>query len=46
VIEALAQWAAEGKLICHVYRAYLLAEMLQALKALTKRTAMGKVIVS
>ena len=44
-IEALAQWAAEGKLSCHVHRAYPLAEMPQALKTLTERTAMGKVIV-
>jgi hypothetical protein len=34
----------QGKRLCHVYRAYLLAEMPQALKA-PKRTAMGKVIV-
>src|SRR5262245_31719383 len=44
-IDALARWAAEGKLSCHVHHAYPLAEMSQALKALTQREAMGKVIV-
>jgi NADPH2:quinone reductase len=41
----LAAWAAEGKLRCHIDRVYPLAEMPQALKVLTGRTAMGKVIV-
>jgi len=41
----LAQWAAAGKLSCHIDRVYSLAEMPQALKSLTERRAMGKVIV-
>jgi NADPH:quinone reductase len=41
----LADWAAAGKLRCHVHRAYPLAEMPAALKALTQRQAMGKLIV-
>jgi NADPH2:quinone reductase len=42
----LAHWAAEGKLSCHVHQVYPLAETPQALKALTQRKAMGKVIVT
>jgi len=42
----LVQWAAQGKLSCHVHHAYPLAEMAQALKALSDRQAMGKVIVT
>jgi NADPH:quinone reductase len=45
-IAALADWAAAGRLSCHVHRAYPLADMPQALKALTERRAMGKVIVT
>jgi NADPH2:quinone reductase len=41
----LAQWAAEGKLSCHHGAVYPLAEMAAALKALTGRNAMGKVLV-
>jgi len=44
-IALLADWAAAGKLSCHVHRAYPLADMPRALKALTEREAMGKVIV-
>jgi len=44
-IVELARFAAEGKLSCHVDRAYPLAEFPQALKSLTERRAMGKVIV-
>ena len=44
-IVELAYLAAEGKLSCHVDRAYPLAEFSQALKSLTERRAMGKVIV-
>jgi NADPH2:quinone reductase len=44
-IAELAQWAAQGKLSCHVDHAYPLAETAAALKALTGRAAMGKVIV-
>ncbi len=45
-IAELTRWAAEGKLSCHVHRAYPLAETAQALKALTDRQVMGKVIVT
>jgi NADPH2:quinone reductase len=45
-MDELTRWAAAGKLSCHVHRAYPLAEMAQALKALTDRQAMGKVIVT
>jgi NADPH2:quinone reductase len=41
----LTRWAAAGKLSCHIYRAYPLNETAQALKALSDRQAMGKVIV-
>ena len=41
----LARFAAEGKLSCHVDRAYPLEEFPQALKLLSERRAMGKVIV-
>ena len=44
-IVALAQLAADGKLSCHVDHAYPLAEFPQALKSLSERRAMGKVIV-
>jgi len=42
----LAGWAAAGKLSCHVHRAYPLAETAQALKALSDRQVMGKVVVT
>jgi len=42
----LTRWAADGKLSCHVHRVYPLAETAQALKALTGREVMGKVIVT
>ena len=45
-IAQLTRWAAEGKLSCHVHRAYPLAQTAQALKALTDRQVMGKVIVT
>jgi NADPH2:quinone reductase len=41
----LAQLAADGNLSCHVDRVYPLAEFPQALKSLSERRAMGKVIV-
>jgi len=41
----LAQLAADGKLSCHVDHVYPLAEFPQALKSLSGRRAMGKVIV-
>jgi NADPH2:quinone reductase len=44
-LQRLAQWAAEGKLSCHIHQVFPLAETAQALKALTGRQAMGKVIV-
>jgi NADPH:quinone reductase len=44
-LDRLAHWAAEGKLSCHIHQVYPLAETPQALKALTQRQAMGKVIV-
>ena len=44
-LERLAQFAAEGRLSCHVDRVFPLAETPQALKALSERRAMGKVIV-
>jgi NADPH2:quinone reductase len=44
-LDQLARWASEGKLSCHVHQVYPLAETPQALKALTQRQAMGKVIV-
>jgi NADPH2:quinone reductase len=44
-LDRLAHWAADGKLSCHVHQVYPLAETPQALKALTQRQAMGKVIV-
>jgi NADPH2:quinone reductase len=44
-LDRLTHWAADDKLSCHVHHAYPLAETPQALKALTQRKAMGKVIV-
>jgi NADPH2:quinone reductase len=44
-LDQLARWAAEGKLSCHIDHVYPLAETAQALKALTGRKAMGKIIV-
>jgi NADPH2:quinone reductase len=41
----LAHWAAQGMLSCHIHRVYPLADMPAALKALTERQAMGKIIV-
>ena len=41
----LTQWCAAGKLSCHIHAVYPLADMAQALKAITERKAMGKVIV-
>jgi len=41
----LARWCAAGRLSCHVHAVYPLAEMAQALRTLTERKAMGKVIV-
>jgi NADPH2:quinone reductase len=44
-LDRLTHWAADDKLSCHVHQVYPLAETPQALKALTQRKAMGKVIV-
>src|SRR5262245_1120066 len=44
-IVELARLAAEKKLSCHIDRAYPLEEFPQALKSLSERRAMGKVIV-
>jgi NADPH:quinone reductase len=44
-LDQLACWCAQGKLSCHIHAVYPLAEMAQALRALTERKAMGKVIV-
>src|SRR5262249_37698803 len=42
----LAHWAAEGKLSCHVHAVYPLGETAQALKMLTDRKVMGKIVVT
>jgi NADPH2:quinone reductase len=44
-LDQLARWCADGKLSCHIHAVYPLAEIAAALKALTDRKAMGKVIV-
>ena len=44
-LDQLTRWCAQGKLSCHIHAVYPLAEIAAALKALTDRTAMGKVIV-
>jgi NADPH2:quinone reductase len=44
-LDRLAHWAADGKLSCHIHQVFPVAETPQALKALTGRQAMGKVIV-
>jgi NADPH2:quinone reductase len=44
-LEQLTRWCAQGKLSCHIHAVYPLAETAQALKALTDRKAMGKVIL-
>jgi NADPH:quinone reductase len=44
-LDQLIGWAADGKLSCHIHAVYPLAEIAQALKAITGRKAMGKVIL-
>jgi NADPH2:quinone reductase len=44
-LDQLARWGAERKLSCHIHAVYPLAETAQALKAITERKAMGKVIL-
>jgi NADPH:quinone reductase len=41
----LARWCAQGRLSCHVQKAYPLADTAQALKALAERKVMGKLVV-
>jgi NADPH2:quinone reductase len=45
VMADLTRWCAEGKLSAHVHSVYPLAETPAALKALTDRAVMGKVIL-
>jgi NADPH2:quinone reductase len=45
VMADLTRWCAEGKLSAHVHAVYPLAETPAALKALTDRAVMGKVIL-
>jgi NADPH2:quinone reductase len=44
-LDQLAHWCADGRISGHIHAAYPLAETAQALKALSERKAMGKVIV-
>ncbi len=44
-ITQLSRWCAEGKLSCHVQKVYPLAELPAALKALSDRKVMGKLVV-
>jgi NADPH2:quinone reductase len=44
-LDQLASWCAQGKLSCHIHAIYPLAETAAALKAITARKAMGKVIL-
>ena len=44
-LDQITRWCAEGKLSGHIHAAYPLAETGAALKALTDRRVMGKVIV-
>jgi NADPH2:quinone reductase len=44
-LHQLAHWCAEGRISGHIHAAYPLAQTAQALKALSERKAMGKVIV-
>ena len=41
----LAQWCAEGRLSCHIQQVYPLAETPAALRALSDRSVMGKLVV-
>jgi NADPH:quinone reductase len=41
----LAQWCAEGRLSCHIQQVYPLAETPAALRALSDRRVMGKLVV-
>jgi NADPH2:quinone reductase len=44
-LDQLAAWAAQDKLSCHIHAVYPLAEIAPALKAISERKAMGKVIL-
>jgi NADPH2:quinone reductase len=44
-LDQIARWCQEGKLSCHLHAVYPLAEAAQALKAISQRKAMGKVIL-
>jgi NADPH:quinone reductase len=44
-IDQLVHLAMQSKISCHIDRVYPLAETIQALKSLTERKAMGKVVV-
>jgi len=41
----LARWCAQGKLSCHIQEFYALAETPKALRALSDRSVMGKLVV-
>jgi NADPH2:quinone reductase len=41
----LAQWCAQGRLSCHIQEVYALAETPKALRALSDRRVMGKLVV-
>jgi NADPH2:quinone reductase len=41
----IARWCAEGKLSAHVHAVYPLAEIAKALKAITDRNVMGKIVL-
>ena len=41
----IVRWCAEGKLSAHVHAVYPLAETAQALKAITDRKVMGKIVL-
>jgi NADPH2:quinone reductase len=45
-LQRLVNWAAEGKISAHIDRTFPLAETAQALKVLSGRQAMGKVVLS
>ena len=44
-IATLAEWCAAGKLSCHIQKVYSLAETPDALKALSERKVMGKLLL-
>ena len=44
-IATLAEWCAAGKLSCHIQKVYSLAETPEALKALSDRKVMGKLLL-